>query len=398
MTSSAESSKARPRIDFTELSIATVAGLALAFTALFLCVVPLAGNITGSRDFVVFWATGQQLLHHANPYDAVAMKNIEESAGLNTGYGVLFMRNPPWALPLTLPLGFLDLRVGAFLWSLVIVGCLAASVLILWHMQGRPASRIHWLGLSFGPALICAMMGQSSIFALLGYVLFLYLHRTHPLLGGGSLWLCALKPHLFIPFGVVLLVWIVLTKSYRILAGAVAALAASCAFTYLVDPTAWTDYAQMMRTAGLEKEYIPCLIVVLRLWINPHAVWLQYLAPLLGSVWAISYFWPRRRDWEWGKGGNLLVLVSLVAAPYSWIYDGGLAIPALLQGAYATRFRPLLIILAFASLLVEIQLVCGVKVTSALFLWTVPGWLAWYLAASLSARKPSLSGPETRTA
>jgi len=50
---------------------------------------------------------------------------------------------------------------------------------------------------------------------------------------------------------------------------------------------------------------------------------------LLGSVWALTYFWPRRQAWDWEKYGNLLVLVSLVAAPYSWIYDGGLAIPAL---------------------------------------------------------------------
>ena len=387
MTSTTELPAAKPRIDLAEFSIATVSGLALAFTALFLCVVPLAGNITGSRDFVVFWATGQQLVHHANPYDAQAMKHIEQAAGLNTGYAVLYMRNPPWALPLALPLGFLGLRVGAFLWSLVIVGCLVASVLLFWRLSGRPANRLHWLGLSFGPALVCAMMGQSSLFALLGYVLFLFLYRTRPFLAGVSLWLCALKPHLFVPFGVVLLVWIVLSRGYKILAGAAAALAASCALIYLVDPTAWADYAQMMRTAGLEKEYIPCLVVVLRLWLSPHSMWIQYVPPLLGTAWALSYFWKRRRAWEWEKHGNLLVLVSLLAAPYSWIYDGGLAIPALLQGAYRTRSRFLLIVLAIASISIEVELVCGVKVTSALFLWTVPGWFVWYLLACATPRK-----------
>ncbi len=67
---SANASAAKPRIDFAEFSIATVAGLALAFTTMFLCVVPLAGKIAASRDFVCFWATGQQLVHHGNPYDA----------------------------------------------------------------------------------------------------------------------------------------------------------------------------------------------------------------------------------------------------------------------------------------------------------------------------------------
>jgi len=46
--------QAKPRIDFAEFSIATVAGLALAFTTMFLCVVPLAGKIAASRDFVCF--------------------------------------------------------------------------------------------------------------------------------------------------------------------------------------------------------------------------------------------------------------------------------------------------------------------------------------------------------
>jgi hypothetical protein len=387
MTSSAETSAAKPRIDFVDFSIATVAGLALAFTTLFLCVVPLIGNITGSRDFVVFWATGQQLVHHANPYDAAAMKQIEHAAGLNTGYNVLFMRNPPWALPLALPLGLLGLRVGAFLWSITIVACLVVSVLMLWRMQGRPPNHLHWLGLSFGPALVCAMMGQTTLFSLLGYVLFLDLHRKRPFLAGASLWLCLLKPHLFIPFGVVLLLWILVFRRYKVLAGVLVALGASCSVVYLLDPTAWADYAQMMHTNLQEQEYIPCLVVVLRRWLRPHSVWLQYLAPALGSVWALIYFWPRRHAWEWERYGNPLVLVSLVAAPYSWVYDGGLAIPALLQGAYLTRSRILLAILAVASISIEVELVCGVKITSALYLWTVPGWFAWYLLAQATSKE-----------
>jgi len=74
--------------------------MALAITALFLCVAPLTGNIAGARDFVVYWATGQQLVHHGNPYDVDAMMRIEIAAGLPGKYGVLFMRNPPGRCPL----------------------------------------------------------------------------------------------------------------------------------------------------------------------------------------------------------------------------------------------------------------------------------------------------------
>ena len=91
-------------IGFAELAIASVTGLGLAVTALFLCVVPLADHMAGSRDFVSYWATGHQLVHHANPYDRTAVMRIEHAAGLKED-AVLLMRNPPWALPLAYPLG-----------------------------------------------------------------------------------------------------------------------------------------------------------------------------------------------------------------------------------------------------------------------------------------------------
>ena len=371
--------------NLAELSIALVSGLALALTALFLCVVPLAGKTSGARDFVVYWATGQQLVHHANPYDRDAMMRIERSAGLVPGYGALFMRNPPWALPLALPLGFVGLRIGGFVWSLILLACLLGSVRMLWTMYGRPDNQLHWLGYSFAPALLCLLMGQTSLFALLGFVLFLRLHQTRPFLAGMSLWLCALKPHLFLLFGVVLLVWILVSRAYKLLAGAFVAMAASSGAVYLIDPMAWTQYTQMMRTTGIEKEFIPCLSIVLRLWINPQALWLQYLPPVLGCVWALAYYWPRRVAWDWMKQGGLLMVVSIFLAPYCWLFDQALAVPALVQGALVTRSRSLLVFLALASVVVEIELIGGVSILSVFYLWTAPAWLAWYLLASGSA-------------
>jgi hypothetical protein len=364
-----------------ELAIAAVTGLGLALAALFLCVMPLTGNIAGARDFVVYWATGQQLVHHANPYDAAAMNGLERSAGLRPEYGVLFMRNPPWGLLLALPLGLVGLKTGAFRWSLLLAGCLAVSVWLTWQMLGRPGNRVHWLGISFAPALLCLFVGQTSLLALLGWVLFLRLHGRRPFLAGLSLWLCALKPQLFVPVGVVLLAWLVVTRSYRIVAGGAAAIAASCAVTWLIAPSAWTDYLYMMRTTGIDREFIPCLSTALRLWIRPQALWIEYLPVALGCAWALGYFWRRRARWDWMKDGGLLMLVSLFLAPYCWLYDQGLAIPALLGGAAKTRIPNLLTALALASLVIEIELVSGIKIPSALYLWAAPAWLLWYLLA-----------------
>jgi hypothetical protein len=233
---------------------------------------------------------------------------------------------------------------------------------------------------------VCLIVGQTSLFALLGLVLFLRLHGSRPFLAGMSLWLCALKPHLFLAFGVVLLCWVVAGRCYKVVLGAAAAMGLSCGTAWWIDPTAWRDYAQMMRTYGIEREIIPCWSVVLRLWVRPQWIGLQYLFPVLGCMWAVAYFWKRRQKWNWLADGGVVVLVSILSAPYCWVFDQAIAIPALLQGAYLTRSRILLALLAVASLAIEIGLVCGIKLPSAFYLWTAPAWLAWYLFARVSTR------------
>jgi hypothetical protein len=309
------------------------------------------------------------------------MTGIEHDAGLPSVYSVGYMRNPPWALPLAVPLGFIGLRAATLVWSLVLLGCLLGSVRMLWLMHGRPENYLHWLGLSFAPALVCLIAGQTALFALLGLVLFLRLHRTSPFLAGASLWFCALKPHLFLPFGVVLLAWVAVSRSYKILLGATVAMAASCVLVSCIDPAAWVDYSEMMRKSGIEREFIPCLGIVLRLWVRPQATWLQYAPVALGCIWALSYFWRRRHTWDWMKDGSPLMLVSIFLAPYCWLFDQALAIPALLQGAYVTRSRVMIAVLAFASVFMETQSACGVRLASPFYLWAAPAWLAWYLVA-----------------
>jgi hypothetical protein len=370
------------------LAVATVCGLTFGFTTLGFFISMLSGSVVGARDFVVYWATGQQLAHHANPYDRDALLRIERAAGLPDRYGPMYMRNPPPTLLLAYPLGFLGLRIASIVWSLALLLCLVGSVYLLWQMHGRRGGHRHWLGYTFAPALVCLLNGQTSLFALLGLVIFLRLHRTHPFLAGLSLWLCTMKPHLFVPFGLVLLVWIVVSKSYDLLAGSVLAVSASFAIAYRIDPMAWSQYSLMVRTSGIEWEFIPCLSVLLRVWFSQRSIWLQYVPAVVASVWALWYYWTRRSKWDWTTHGSLLMLVSIVAAPYSWLFDQALAIPALLQGAYFTRYRNLVIALAILSALIEVAMLCNTFKPSAVYLWTLwaaPAWLIWYLLAIDSA-------------
>jgi len=336
----------------TDLIVVVVCGVTFPFAALGFLLTMVPGRFVGARDFAVFWATGQQLAHHANPYDGEALLRIESAAGLGGRHVAMYMRNPPWGLPLVYPLGWLGLWAASIVWSLLLLACLAASVHMLWVMYGRPRNQRHWLGYSFGPAIVCMIIGQTSLFALLGLVLFLRFHRTRPFLAGVFLWPCALKPHLFLPFALALIAWVVVSRSYKVLIGAGAAIAASIAIALLIDQQALIQYAHMIRTSGIESDFIPCVSVILRKWISAKTVWIQYVPSGLACIWAGAYYWKRRSNWDWMRDGSLLMVVSLLTAPYSWIYDACILIPALLYGAYVTRSRNVLLTLAFLSALV----------------------------------------------
>lgn len=388
MASKLDTRPAQERVSLAELPIAIVTGFGCGLTVLYLLAIPLFGRTTAVRDFVSFWATGHQLVHRGNPYDCDAIAALEHSAGLNPG-ALLMMRNPPWAFALILPLGFLGLHVACAVWLLLLVSCQLLSVHWIREMHGSPPNHTHWLGLGFTPALISFVMGQTSLFMLFGLVLFLRLHRSRPFWAGAALWFCALKPQLFLPFGVVLLAWVVFTRSYRLLAGAVTALSLTTFISYLVCPTAWTGYIHLMRSPAVENDFIPCLSYMLRHWLWPHAVWLQYMPAAFACIWALIYFWRRRAAWDWVADSSPLMLVSLLTAPYAWFYDQCLAIPALLHAGYLTSKRWMLTILALVILVLYIAMF-KIMILSAFYLWTMPVWLAWYLFARAFAGKPDV--------
>jgi hypothetical protein len=370
-----------------KLFLTALCGLAFGFTVYVFILTSVSGKALGTRDFVARWATGQLIAHHANPYDGNALLQVERAAGFPVHYGVMYMLNPPWTLPLVYPFGFIGLQAASLLWSVLQIACLAGSVHLLWIMHGRPKNRRHFLGYSFAPALICLIMGQVTLPALLGLVLFLYLHRTYPFLAGMSLWLCMLKPHLFLPFGVVLLAWIIVTRSYRLLLGAAFAVAATTAIAWPLAPMEWSQYLHVLRSPGSQWEFVPCVSVLLRVLISRDTAWLNYVPAALGCIWALAYFWPRRATWDWMKDGSLLMLVSILVAPYAWLYDQALAIPALLQGAYATRSRGVLAALALLSALIELALFGIVWKPETLYTWTLwsaPAWVLWYLFATVN--------------
>jgi hypothetical protein len=356
-----------------------------------LFVLIVRSNNAGQRDFITYWAAGHQLVHRANPYDGAAIQALEHSAGCNLSFP-LIMRNPPEALFLALPLGLVSPNTGLVLWMVALLASLVASIRMLWTMHGRPDDRLHLLGYCFAPVMECLMAGQFGLFLLLGVVLFLYFHKSRPFLAGAALLLCATKPHLFLPFGIVLILWIVVKKQYRILAGFCVALLASCALAFCFDPYAWSHYSQMMHTSGIMGEIVPTLSEFFRLIIDRNAIWLQFLPQAAGCFWALWFFWTRRTRWSWMDQGLLLLLVSVMCSPYALLTDEALLLPAVLTGIYrADRSGRSLLPFGCIAGVAMIEVFVKIPMTSAYYLWTTPAWLAWYLYAT-SGKNTAHSG------
>jgi hypothetical protein len=364
-----------------------LAALCIAAAGVAILVMIAKSNNAGQRDFISYWSAGQQLVHGGNPYDAEAIQGFERSAGYDQGYR-LIMRNPPIAFFLALPLGLVGANTGIVLWQLALLASLVLSIRMLWNLHGCPNNRLHLLGYCFAPVMECLMAGQLGIFLLLGVVLFLYFHKSQPMIGGAALLLCAVKPHLFVPLGLIILVWVAWTRAFRILAGFSIALLGSCTLAFFVDPDGWAQYSQMMSSSGIMGEIVPTLSEFFRILVHRDAVWLQFVPMVAGSIWAIWFFWTRHKAWSWMNEGMLLLLMSVVCAPYALLTDEAILLPAVLAGIYQAdeTGRSILPfgVLAGAAM---IEVFAKIPMASAYYLWTAPAWLAWYLYATRKKRE-----------
>jgi hypothetical protein len=353
----------------------------------FLCVIGvymagLSNRNATERDYIQYWAAGQQVVHRANPYDLAGVLEAERAVGY-APHQPIITPSPPIILFLCFPLGFVSAKTGLILWMIAILICLSASIFILWAINGYPDHPVHLFGYLFPPAVACLMAGQLGVFLLLGVVLFLRFQRVRPLLAGAALLPCVLKPHLFLPFACALLLWIVGRGMYRILVGFAAALIVSCALTLCFGRQIWAQYLVLAHKARILPLFVPTLSVALRFLVARNHIWVQFVPEAAACVWALWFYRTRRAHWDWMHHGLLVLLVSVMCTPYGWFTDEAILLPPILAGVYRAigagrSLIPLYVIVGVAL----IEVFAPAQLTSPYYLWTTPAWLGWYLYAT----------------
>jgi hypothetical protein len=309
--------------------------LRIVFIAL-LTLIPIAlitlmGSHTNSNDFIEYWSAGKLLAHGDNPYSGPMILAIEKSRGF-TPNDPLIMLNPPWALPMVFPLGFLPVIPALVLW---ILACTAAILISMVLLEIPVQSRM--IAFLFTPILGTYMMQQSSPFLLLGLALFLRFHDRRPFAAGAALTLMAFKPHLFLIFWVVLLADCLYRRRFRLMAGFAASLIATSAAVTLWMPHVWQDYLTLVRGTTLDQNFYPTIPTLLRAIINVHMVWIATVPSCIALVWGAVYYWRRRAAWDWNQDAMPVLLLTVLTSPYSWISDQVVLLPPVARALSTQR-------------------------------------------------------------
>jgi hypothetical protein len=363
-----------------------------------------AAGVPYMNDFVAYWAVGRLLLEGANPYDVEAILELQRSIGSRfIEAGVV--RNPPWTLPLLLPFATLDFAAGWYAWTLCQIVLVGGCSAVLWRLfdgRGRPAVAVG-LTFAFPPALFVALGGQIGGILLLGLTGFTWaIVRRKDLVAGFFLALLTLKPHVLLPFGVAVLVWSVREKRLRPLAGAALGIAAGSLVALLLQPEVFDQYFEFARAQVPDEDLVSTPGAALRLLFGFDRFWIQWVPTALGVGWVMHHCRRRAGSWDWRREMPLLAAVSWLAAPYGWVYDMVILVPAILDGATRIEMsrdlrltrRVLAAYLLFGVVVWTQHLAFGSGVVHA---WVGPAVLAawlWVRARTLSDSRPTADAEE----
>jgi hypothetical protein len=341
------------------------------------------------HDFMQYWAAGRLNISGGNPYDADQVVELQKAAVRDEDRPTL-MWNPPWALALTMPFGSLPMRTGQLCWLLAQLAAVVWVADAVWRVYGGPRKLRPLVcggAILFYPVMYVIFLGQSGGWLLLGLAAFLVAAARGPLPIAALAALCALKPHLFVPF------WLCLalnaTRSRRGAAllgwGVLAGLAATLA-AWAVNPAVWEQYVAAVfrpETANhrpLEGWKHPLIGYHLRFLIDPAAFWIQMVPTAAAAFGTVAYWWVRRKNWDWAVELPRLLFVGMIAAPYgAWEHDQlVLLIPVLSAAARLATAPNRVHLIVAVAVFVMLNAFALTRSESPEFIWLPPALLAWY--------------------
>jgi hypothetical protein len=336
---------------------------------------------------VEYWTAARQVLAGRDPYAAGPVFTLERQVGFAQSRA-LIMRNPPWIVPVIVPLGLLSFNRAQQLWFGLGLIAIFLSGRWCWELYGSETESVWIPGLVTGlflPVAVALAMGQVSPLVLLGIAGFLYFEKRNKLaLAGAFLFLVALKPHLVFLVWVALLCWSIRARTIRTIAALCSITALASVVATFLDHAIFSQYFNLMNS-GVIEEVTPTVSGWLRLSLGRYYP-LQLLPALLALVWFFFHWRRFASRWQWSDEMPMLLLISILTISYSWFFDQIVLLPCVLQGAAwaMTARRGMLIGIAAFFLGINAAALALILEhrTTFWYAWTVPAWFLLYIFVS----------------
>ena len=293
-------------------------------------------HLFGTRDFIAFWAGMKVFLGGGNPYDDALILAIQKPIHPNMVDPQVYL-NPPWAILPMLPLGWFDLSVSSSLWILcnLIFWCAAVLSIVL----RLPGSRLQryaagLIGLLSVPSFFNVWMGQLSLGILMASLgaMFGYKHRKD-ILVGFCLAILMVKPHLVFLFGLVVGLEFIRERRWKIPASFILFFGCMCLFPVLTRPHIYQEWMNREFSPLLWKTATVSSLIryAVLLFTGKVPAWPVYTMPLLGMLLFLGWYLRQGlkiHQEKWLGSFAFLLLISIICAPYAWLYDFCLLLPA----------------------------------------------------------------------
>jgi len=349
-------------------------------------------------DFVAFWSSARLFVAGANPYDADELLRVERSANWTKDHAYRVWE-PPWALVAMAPLAALSYQDARFIWFVLHLALLVAAADRLWLYYGGDRARrgVAWIAaVTFAPAVIGWRTGQLTVLVLAGVVAFLGLERRGRLglATAAFVVLASIKPHVVYLFCFGLGLWTVAARRWRVGGVALVVAALLVGVPWAMRPSVLGDF---LTTMVQSPPYQPASTIgtVLReistATVGRDFYPLVFLPPAFGTAWLVRRWVRRREGWRWESETPLLVAVSLLTAPFAWIYDAVLllvpvicALVPVLQRADRRRSRAVL--WGYGAINVGVFAQNVADVHPFLYFWVPTALLIWYASATRGQR------------
>jgi len=338
--------------------------VSLTLVAIFLISTYYPSNF-GTIDFMQYWAAANLFLAQANPYDSVALYNLEKSTSpwhLMNGFPII-MWNPPFIFPFIVPFALFSFEFASKFWILVSLIFFALGINnILETLKRKPSPFTTCvLALTFYPIYDSIYWGQISPLLLLSLsAALITFSRGKTFIAGILLCATLIKPHLLYLYYFSLILNFGSAKNRTYIFGFITGGITLIGISLFIEPHIINNYFALL---SQPPTY----------WHTPTlGSWLQYLSgnnsffirssPSIFAVvflFSVKFFSPSLA--KLFSDPRILIPLSLFTSPYGWIYDQVLLIPSLIFLAptskdrfsrnvfYATVFVNLLCFIPFSN-------------------------------------------------